>query len=99
MMKKITLLLAMLALMMFAAVPAAFAYELELDEDGYITVTDADAELVYFVKEDTALFDELCSPLNDINLVGCVFSEEDEEVYYLVSDDFEDFVYEIVLEE
>ncbi len=98
-MKKITLLLAMLALMMFAAVPAAFAYELELDEDGYIIVTDADDELVYFVEEDTALFDELCSPLNDINLVGCVFSEEEEDVYYLDSDDFDDFVYELVLEE
>ncbi len=95
MMKKITLLLAMLALMMFSALPAAFAYELEVDEDGDVTITDADAELVYFVEdEDSALFDELCSPLVDINLVGCVFSEV-EEVDYLLTYDGSDYKLEL----
>jgi hypothetical protein len=79
MMKKITLLLAMLALMMFSALPA-FADEIEVDDDGDITITNTDAELVYFVEdEDSALFDALCSPLVDINLDGCIFSEDEEE--------------------
>ena len=100
-MKKITLMLAMLALMMFSALPAAFAYELEVDEDGDVTITDADTELVYFVEdEDSALFDELCSPLVDINLDGCIFSEvEDEEVDYLIIADSDGLGYELVAEE
>ncbi len=82
MMKKITLLVAMLALMMFSALPA-FAEEIEVD-DGDITITNTDAELFFVEDEDSALFDALCSPLVDINLDGCIFSEDEEE---------EDFVF------
>ena len=83
MMKKITLLVAMLALMMFSALPA-FAEEIEVDDDGDITITNTDAELFFVEDEDSALFDALCSPLVDINLDGCIFSEDEEE---------EDFVF------
>jgi hypothetical protein len=82
MIKKITLLVAMLALMIFSALPA-FAEEIEVD-DGDITITNTDAELFFVEDEDSALFDALCSPLVDINLNGCIFSEDEEE---------EDFVF------
>lgn len=83
MMKKITLLVAMLALMMFSALPA-FAEEIEVDDDGDITITNTDAELFFVEDEDSALFDALCSPLVDINLDGCIFSEDEEEDFVFV---------------
>lgn len=76
-------------------VALAAAPALAQDLDG----SDFTNDELLFVEQDSALFDALCSPLVDINLAGCIFSDEDEEVNFFGSSEFDGFVQEIEVDE
>ena len=85
-MRRIKLVLAVGAVMVaIVALTAGPAMADELDHEFFV-VEDFDEEVV-FLEEDEGLFDALCSPGIDIDLAGCIFSDE-EDVDFLDEDEF-----------
>ena len=88
-MRRIKLVLAVGAVMVaMVALTAGPAMADEFDHEFFV-VEDFDEEVV-FLEEDEGLFDALCSPGIDIDLAGCIFSDEEDEDF-LDEDEF-DFV-------
>ena len=85
-MRRIKLVLAvgavMAAIVALTAGPAvANEFDFENDFDDEVLVVDefGDDEEVIFLEEDEGLYDALCSPGIDIDLAGCIFSDEEDE--------------------
>ena len=88
-MRRIKLVLAVGAVMVaMVALTAGPAMADEFDHEFFV-IEDFDEEVV-FLEEDEGLFDALCSPGIDIDLAGCIFSDEEDEDF-LDEDEF-DFV-------
>ena len=88
-MRRIKLVLAVGAVMVaMVALTAGPAMADEFDHEFFV-VEDFNEEVV-FIEEDEGLFDALCSPGIDIDLAGCIFSDEEDEDF-LDEDEF-DFV-------
>ncbi len=77
-MRRIKLVLAVGAVMVaMVALTAGPAIADEFDGEVFV-VEDFDEEVV-FLEEDEGLYDALCSPGVEIDLAGCIFSDEEDE--------------------
>jgi hypothetical protein len=54
-------------------------FENDFDDEVLVVEEFGDDEEVIFLEEDEGLYDALCSPGIDINLAGCIFSDEEDE--------------------
>ena len=88
---------AMLALTAGLAMANEFDFENDFDDEVLVVDEFGDDEEVIFLEEDEGLYDALCSPGIDIDLAGCIFSDEededflDEDEVILLSFDEDDF--------
>ena len=90
-------LVGMLALTAGPAMANEFDFENHFDGEVFVVDNFGDDEVV-FLEEGEGLFDALCSPGIDIDLAGCIFSDEEDEdfldedeVSFVLADDADFF--------
>src|SRR3712207_6265688 len=72
----------MLTLTAGPAMADEFDFENDFDDEFLVVDEFGDDEEVIFVEEDEGLYDALCSPGVDIDLAGCIFSDEEDEDFF-----------------